>query len=85
MRQSLRARRVRARLTVAEVALRLGISRSHYYKIEQGKRNPSMELGKEIADVLGTTVDVLFFGSELDAPSSPSARHPVDAGGARSA
>lgn len=78
MHRPLRTRRIKARLSVAEMAARLGISESHWYKMEQGKRTPSMALAKRIADIMGTKVDKLFFCPDLDDSSSTS-------GGARSA
>jgi len=51
---------------VEEIANSVGISASYYYKIEQGKRNPGIELAKSIADVLNHTVDELFFNQNLD-------------------
>lgn len=51
-------------LTQAEVAARVGISRSAYTMIESGARNPRMSLQKRLADLFGVTVDELFFGSE---------------------
>ena len=60
-------------LSVPEIADRLGISVSFYYKIEQGVRNPTIELAKVMADTLGRTVDDLFFVSDLDETSSKQA------------
>ncbi|ELK47217.1 helix-turn-helix transcriptional regulator [Halobacillus sp. BAB-2008] len=54
---------------VEELAGLLGISASYYYKIEQGKRTPSINLAKNIADELDHTVDELFFNNKLDVSS----------------
>jgi len=70
MRIQLRKRRSKQGITVAEMARKLGISESFYYKIEQGIRNPTMNLAKRIADLLGSTVDELFFESQLDETSN---------------
>lgn len=70
MRHTLRLARIRKGLSVSEMARRLGISVSHYYKIEEGVRNPSMDLAKQIAVVLDTTVDALFFAPRLDDAST---------------
>lgn len=70
MRTTLRDRRKVCGLTVAEIAEKTRISRSFYYKIEAGVRNPTMATAKEIADLLGQTVDGLFFGEILDDSSS---------------
>ena len=51
-------------LTQAEVAARVGISRSAYTMIESGARNPRMLVQKRLADLFGVTVDELFFGPD---------------------
>ncbi|MDQ0158853.1 helix-turn-helix transcriptional regulator [Alkalibacillus salilacus] len=51
---------------VDKLANAIGISSSYYYKIEQGKRTPGIDLAKRIADVLDQTVDDLFFNQNLD-------------------
>lgn len=70
MRTVLKEARKKKGLTVPDVAGKLGISASFYYKIEQGVRNPTIELAKQIADSLGSTVDDLFFADELDDSSN---------------
>ncbi|WP_277680030.1 helix-turn-helix transcriptional regulator [Gracilibacillus dipsosauri] len=55
---------------VEKLAKKVGISTSYYYKIEQGKRSPSIVLAKKIADSLDHTVDELFFNKKLDVSSS---------------
>lgn len=65
----IRARKAR-NLSVADMAERMNISASFYYKIESGDRNPTIDLAKRIADLLGGNVDILFFGSNLDDTSS---------------
>ena len=66
MREQLRKLRIEKGLSVEDAASMVGISPSHYYKIEQGRRNPTIAVARRIADVLGSTVDALFFASELD-------------------
>lgn len=66
MRHQLRKLRIEKGLTVEDTASVAGISISHYYKIEQGRRNPAMAVARKIADALNSTVDALFFASELD-------------------
>jgi len=57
--------------TVDELASKLGISASFYYKIEQGVRNPTIHLAKRIAEIFDSTVDELFFTDEIeDMPSN---------------
>lgn len=73
MRAVLKETRKNKGLTVPDVAGKLGISASFYYKIEQGVRNPTIELAKQIADTLGGTVDDLFFADELDDSSNEQA------------
>ena len=57
-------------LTVADMAKLLDKSRSFYYKIEAGIRNPNITTAKQIADIVGGTVDELFFDNNLDNSSS---------------
>jgi putative transcriptional regulator len=47
-------------LTVKDVAELLNISASFYYKLEQGTRNPTLKLAKEIAILYGVNLEVLF-------------------------
>ena len=61
MRTRLKETRKAKGLTVADMAARLKVSRSFYYKIEAGIRNPTIDTAKEIADMLVSTVDELFF------------------------
>jgi len=65
-RRRLRAIRIEKGLSVAQLANQVGISDSFYYKIERGVRNPTLELAKEISDLLGSSIDDLFFGDQLD-------------------
>lgn len=58
-------RRERLRLTHAEIASLANISRAYYTNIEAGRKTPSMKVAKRIADVLHTTVDKIFFDSEV--------------------
>jgi putative transcriptional regulator len=60
-------------LNVAELAEKAGISKWYYYKIEAGTRNPTMDQAKRIADILGETVDELFFANVLDETSNQQA------------
>lgn len=66
MRERLIQARKDSGLTVAELAEKFGISKSFYYKIEAGIRNPTITLANEIALFFGKTVDELFFDKELD-------------------
>ena len=51
--------------TQAKMAEILNISLSFYRKIEQGSRKPGLELAKEIAEMLNSTVEQLFFNSKV--------------------
>jgi putative transcriptional regulator len=48
-------------LSVKDIANIVGISTSHYYKIEEGVRNPTLKIAKKIAEILGKNVDEIFF------------------------
>ena len=72
MRQTLRSVRTEKRYTVTEIAKKLNISASFYYKIEQGSRNPTIELAKRLAGILNNSIDILFFDSKLDESSNYS-------------
>jgi len=50
----------RPRLSQAELAERVGVSRQTIVAIERGNYNPSVELALRLARVLGTTVEELF-------------------------
>lgn len=73
MRKKLKLARVRKGLSVIDISRKLGISPSFYYKIESGTRNPTINLAKEIADVLDETVENLFFNDDLDKTSKSTA------------
>ena len=47
-------------LSQAELARRVNISQSMLSQIEKGIKNPSLLVGKEIADALGCSVDRLL-------------------------
>ena len=46
--------------TQAQMAEKLGISRSTYTNYERGNRSPDLETLEHISDVLGCTLDELF-------------------------
>lgn len=60
MKQLLTERRKELDLTQAEVAKRSGIARQTYSMIETGERNPSVPVGKKIAEVLGFDWTLFF-------------------------
>lgn len=79
MRMMLKNTRIAKKISVSEMARRLNISTSFYYKIEQGSRNPTISLAKDIADILGCTIDELFCANVLDDSSSKAVQEPDDA------
>jgi putative transcriptional regulator len=66
MRAALRKARKARKVSVSELAQQLGISKSYYYKIESGIRDPNVDLAREIAVMLAGSVDSLFFDFNLD-------------------
>ncbi|WP_230868238.1 helix-turn-helix transcriptional regulator [Iocasia frigidifontis] len=64
MRKKLINKRNKMKLTQAEVAKKLDITRAFYGHIETGKRNPTLKLAKKIADFYGENVDTLFFNKK---------------------
>jgi putative transcriptional regulator len=70
MRVKLKRSRIDKGLSVPDMAGKLDISASFYYKIENGDRNPTMELAKRIADIFNSSLDDLFFACLLDDSSN---------------
>lgn len=66
----LKAARINKGIEVEEISQKLKISSSYYYKIERGVRKPNIYLAKSIAELLGGTVDEIFFGNDLDVLSN---------------
>lgn len=58
--QNIRRIRGERNLKQAYVAERVGISQAMLCQIERGTKNPSIQVGKEIADVLGCGLDELL-------------------------
>ncbi|QZY56676.1 helix-turn-helix transcriptional regulator [Crassaminicella profunda] len=69
MRTILKKARKKNKLAVCKIAEMLGISKSFYYKIESGARNPSILLAKKIADIFNMKVDEIFFDENMDKTS----------------
>ncbi|MFD1425467.1 helix-turn-helix transcriptional regulator [Kroppenstedtia sanguinis] len=65
----LKVARISKGITVEEMARKLQMSISYYYKIEQGARIPNIYIAKRIAELLDGTIDELFFGNHLDVTS----------------
>lgn len=55
-------RRLREQLGLkqVDVANRVGITQAMLCQIERGTRNPSLQVGKAIADILGCTIEQLL-------------------------
>ena len=64
--ENIRRIRESKNLTQVYVAKRVGISAAMLCQIERGTKNPSLQVGKEIADVLGCEL-----GSLLEADVRP--------------
>lgn len=74
---SIRATREAARMTQAEVAGRLGVTRQTLIAIEQGKYSPSLELAFQISRLFGVAIDDLFHYPSSAAPTHPDAKTDV--------
>lgn len=61
MREALKKARESKRLKVPEIAEKVEISASYYYKIESGVRNPTMRLAKRLSIILDEDINTLFF------------------------
>lgn len=60
MRDNLKKIRKNHGLSVEEIASELNISKSFYYKIESGIRNPTIFLAKRIAKFFRVEIEELF-------------------------
>lgn len=63
--ENIKTRRKEKGLSQEELAERVLVSTPMICQIERGTRNPSLQLGKAIADVLGCTVDELLSKSPI--------------------
>jgi transcriptional regulator with XRE-family HTH domain len=57
---NIKALRVAAKKTQTQVARDLGVKLDRYRSWEQGKRNPTGEMGIQIAEYFGVTTDTVF-------------------------
>ena len=62
MGNKVKAARILKGIKQKDIALKLGISVNAYSLKENNKQNFSLEQSKVVADMLGTTIDELFFG-----------------------
>ena len=53
-------------MTGIKLAKIVGVSHAIIYMIENGDRNPSMKLAKKIADVLGKSIEEIFFDEKCN-------------------
>lgn len=65
LRIALITRRKALGLSQEQVAQRAGLSRAYYTNIERGVKTPSLVLAQRIAEVLDTSVEEIFFDSEV--------------------
>lgn len=75
-RKNLKQVRIAKGYSVVELAGLVGVSPSVYYKWEDGSRAPLLANAKQVAKVLGCSVEKLFFRFELDNLSKRSDDHP---------
>ena len=62
MGNKVKAARILKGIKQKDIAFKLGISVNAYSLKENNKQNFSLEQSKVVADMLGTTIDELFFG-----------------------
>lgn len=67
MREALKKARLDKGLTVAEIAQKVKVSPAVYYKWEDGTRDPLIDNARQVANVLGATIEQLFFTEDLQA------------------
>ncbi|MFL0197801.1 helix-turn-helix transcriptional regulator [Clostridium sp. WILCCON 0269] len=65
MRQKLKERRLQKKYTHKTIAKELGVSRSTYTNIENGNKNPSLEVAMKIKKILGYKDDDIFLNSKF--------------------
>lgn len=76
MNDNIRRFRESQKLDPEEMAEKLGISTSYYYKLESGLRTPSFKILKRYKEVFGIEVDVIFFAQNMDETSNSKAVNP---------
>lgn len=70
MREALKKARLEAGYTVAEMAEKLNVSPGIYYKWEDGSRDPLIDNARQVAILLGKSIETLFFEDRLDETSN---------------
>ncbi|KJS23120.1 MAG: XRE family transcriptional regulator [Clostridiaceae bacterium BRH_c20a] len=70
MREALKKARLAKGLSIEEIAEKIGVTPSVFYKWEDGTRDPLMKNARKVAEILETNVEELFFNNKLDKTSS---------------
>lgn len=65
MKNTIRVLRAEQRMSQADLAQRVGVSRNSINSVENGKFDPSLPLAFRIAHVFGRTVEEVFDQSEV--------------------
>jgi len=60
---SVKAARVNRNMTQADVAKRLGISKGQYQRLENDLGSMKLDRAAQLGEVLGMSIDDIFFGS----------------------
>lgn len=67
--ERLRILRTQAKMTQAEVAVKIGVDRSTYAKYETGQSEPNFDILKKLAAVFDTSIASLFSAPDLESIS----------------
>ncbi len=70
MRKALKSARISKGLSVAEIAKLVNVTPAIYYKWESGSRDPLIENAKQVSNILGKSIEELFFADSLDETSN---------------
>lgn len=68
-RDALEDARIAANISVTEICEQLGVSGDAWYKWVRGERTPRGKAMRTVSDILGKSVDELFFAQALDGMS----------------
>ena len=63
---NIRKRRIEVEMSQKDLAEKVQVTQSMLCQIERGTKNPSLQIGKEIADVLGCKLENLLVGEHSD-------------------
>lgn len=70
MRATLKSARLAKGLSVSQIAHKIGVTPAIYYKWEAGQRDPMIENARQVALILGLSIEELFFEKQLDETSN---------------